>query len=73
MAIYLVAAAMGTTTPLPAFFGVTEVALVGALVLGGYTSGSAIVAVVIFRAVSYWLPLPVGVWAARRLRRADLL
>ena len=73
VAIYLVAAAMGTTAPLPAFFGVTEVALVGALVLAGYTSGSAIVAVVIFRAVSYWLPLPLGVWAARRLRRADLL
>jgi uncharacterized membrane protein YbhN (UPF0104 family) len=73
VAVYLVAAAAGTTTPLPAFFGVTEVTMVGALALGGYTSVSAVVAVVVFRAVSYWLPLPVGVWAARQLRRADLL
>jgi uncharacterized membrane protein YbhN (UPF0104 family) len=73
VAVYLVAAAAGTTTPLPAFFGVTEVTMVGALTLGGYTSVSAVVAVVVFRAVAYWLPLPVGVWAARQLRRGDLL
>jgi uncharacterized membrane protein YbhN (UPF0104 family) len=47
--------------------------LIGGLVLAGYSSGSALLSVIIFRAVTYWLPLPVGLWAARRLRRANLL
>jgi uncharacterized membrane protein YbhN (UPF0104 family) len=72
-AIYLVAAAAGGATPLPAVFGVTEAAMIGALVVGGYTSTSAIAVVIIFRVVTYWLPLPVGIWAARRLRHANLL
>jgi uncharacterized membrane protein YbhN (UPF0104 family) len=73
VAIYLVAAAAGGTTPLPPVFGVTEAVLIGGLVLAGYSSGSALLSVIIFRAVTYWLPLPVGLWAARRLRRANLL
>jgi uncharacterized membrane protein YbhN (UPF0104 family) len=73
VAIYLVAAAAGGATPLPPFFGVTEAMLIGGLVLAGYSSGSALLSVIIFRAVTYWLPLPVGLWAARRLRRANLL
>ena len=73
MALYWVAAAAGNATPLPAFLGVTEAALVGGLVLASYSSTSAIVAVVIFRLVTIWLPLPVGIWATRSLRRAQLL
>jgi len=45
---------------LPAFCGVTEAALVGGLVLAHYSSGSAVLAVAIFRGVTYWLPLPIG-------------
>jgi uncharacterized membrane protein YbhN (UPF0104 family) len=73
VAVYLVASAIGGATPLPPFLGVTEAALVGGLVLGGYTSASAILCVVVFRAMTYWLPLPVGVLAAHHLRRANLL
>ena len=73
IAIYLFASASGGALPLPPILGTTEIALVSALVLGGYTSASAIEAVVIFRAISYWLPLPIGALAARRLRRDQLL
>jgi uncharacterized membrane protein YbhN (UPF0104 family) len=73
VAIYLFASAAGGTLPLPPFLGTTEIALVGALVVSGYTSASAIEAVVVFRAISYWLPLPLGAWTARRLRHAELL
>ena len=73
IALYLVAAAAGNATPLPAFFGLTEAALIGGLVVAGYTSTSATVAVLVFRLVTYWLPLPVGIWATRRLRRVRLL
>ena len=73
IAVYLFASAAGGTLPLPPILGTTEIALVSALVISGYTSASAITAVLIFRAISYWLPLPIGAWAARRLRRAKLL
>jgi len=73
LAVYLVAAAAGGATPLPAFFGVTEAMLVGALTLAGYSTPSALVAVLTFRGVAFWLPLPLGIAAARRLRAAELL
>jgi uncharacterized membrane protein YbhN (UPF0104 family) len=73
VALYWVAAAAGTATPLPAFFGVTEAALISGLALGGYTSVSATVAVLVFRGVTYWLPVPLGLWAGRAMRRAHLL
>ncbi|MCU1591398.1 MAG: integral rane protein [Frankiales bacterium] len=71
--IYLVAAAAGGATPLPSFFAVTELALIAALVLAGYSSASALVAVVMFQAVTFWLPLPVGLWLGQRLRKSQLL
>jgi uncharacterized membrane protein YbhN (UPF0104 family) len=73
VALYWVATAAGNATPLPALFGVTEAALVGGLVVAGYTATSATVAVVTFRVVTYWLALPVGLWATRRLRRVSAL
>jgi uncharacterized membrane protein YbhN (UPF0104 family) len=73
VAVYLVGSAAGGTAPVPAFFLLTEVALVAGLVLGGYTWGPAVLAVGVFRLVTYWLPLPAGVWAGRRLRSAKLL
>ena len=73
VAIYLFASAAGGALPLPPILGTTEIALVGALVISGYTSSSAIEAVLVFRAISYWLPLPLGAWTARRLRQARLL
>jgi uncharacterized membrane protein YbhN (UPF0104 family) len=47
--------------------------MVASLTVAGYTAGSSVLAVAAFRAVTYWLPLPLGLWAAGRLRRADLL
>jgi uncharacterized membrane protein YbhN (UPF0104 family) len=73
IAVYLCASAAGGTVPLPPILGTTEIALVSALIISGYTSSSAIVAVIIFRAVTYWSPLPIGAWAAHRLRRSQLL
>lgn len=73
VALYLVVATAGGATPLPSFVGVAEVMFVAALVLAGYTSSSAVLAVSVFRGVSFWLPLPAGLWTARRLRRAQLL
>jgi len=73
IAMYWVAAAAANAAPLPACFGLTEAALVGALVLGSYTAESATVAVIVFRQMTFWLPVPIGAFAARRLRRRQLL
>jgi uncharacterized membrane protein YbhN (UPF0104 family) len=73
LTVYLVGTAVGGTAPVPAFFGLTEAALVAGLVLGGYSLASAVVTVAVFRALTYWLPLPIGLWAGRRLRRVQLI
>lgn len=73
LALYWAASAAGNATPLPALFGLTEAALAGGLVVGGYSAPSATTAVIVFRLVTFWLPLPVGVWATRQLRRESVL
>lgn len=71
--VYLVGAAIGGATPLPAVVGVTEMVLVGGLVLFGVPTVVAVVATLVFRGVAFWLPVPFGVLSARRLRTAHLL
>lgn len=73
VAMYLVAAAVTGATPLPPFFGATEAALTAALALAGYPLSSAVLTVGIFRGVMYWVPLPIGIWAARQLRQHNLI
>ena len=73
IAIYLVATAAGGATPLPPVFGITEGALLAALILSGYSGPSAFLAVAVFRGLTYWLPLPLGIVSARYLHRAQLL
>lgn len=73
IAMYLVSAAIGGAAPLPAFVGVTEATLVGGLTLAGLPLSTALVAVLLFRLVTFWAPLPLGLVAARRLRANGLL
>jgi uncharacterized membrane protein YbhN (UPF0104 family) len=73
IAVYWIAVAANDAAPLPAFLGLTEAAMIAALVLSGYSAGSATVAVLAFRLITFWLPMPFGVLASRRLRRAQLL
>ena len=49
--------------------GSTEAALVAALAAGGVPPGPALQAVLVFRAVTFWAPVPVGLLACRTLRR----
>jgi len=71
--VYLVASAIGGATPLPAFVGVTEAALVAGLTFLHVPMLTAVVATVVFRGIAFWAPVPLGVAAARRLRSAQLL
>lgn len=66
---YLVGTAVGTAVPTPSGIGSTEAALVGMLVAAGLAAGPALSAVLLFRAITFWAPVPVGLLLARGLRR----
>ncbi|MGI5208726.1 lysylphosphatidylglycerol synthase domain-containing protein [Spirillospora sp. CA-108201] len=69
LAAYLVGAAAGSAVPTPGGVGSTEAALVAALAALGIAAGPALHAVLLFRAVTFWAPVPLGVLACRTLRR----
>ncbi|RFS82630.1 UPF0104 family protein [Actinomadura spongiicola] len=66
---YLVGAAAGSAIPTPGGVGTTEAALVAALAALGVAAGPALHAVLLFRAITFWAPVPLGVLACRTLRR----
>jgi uncharacterized protein (TIRG00374 family) len=53
----------------PGGIGFVEAGLTGTLVLAGVHGESAVLATLVYRLVSFWLPLPVGVAAAWAFRR----
>ncbi|WP_433462380.1 lysylphosphatidylglycerol synthase transmembrane domain-containing protein [Spirillospora sp. CA-128828] len=69
VAAYLVGAAAGSAIPTPGGVGSTEAALVAALAALGIAAGPALHAVLLFRAITFWAPVPLGVLACRTLRR----
>jgi uncharacterized membrane protein YbhN (UPF0104 family) len=73
MIAYLVGAAAASAVHVPAIAGPAELALTGALVASGVSAGQAIVAVLLFRGITFWAPVPVGLVALRWLRRRGAL
>ncbi|MFI0372354.1 lysylphosphatidylglycerol synthase domain-containing protein [Actinomadura sp. 1N219] len=69
VAAYLVGAAAGAAIPAPGGVGSTEAALVAALASLGIAAGPALHAVLLFRAVTFWAPVPIGLLTCRTLRR----
>ncbi|MGW2308405.1 lysylphosphatidylglycerol synthase domain-containing protein, partial [Actinomadura luteofluorescens] len=59
----------GSAVPTPGGVGSTEAALVAALAALGVAAGPALHAVLLFRAVTFWAPVPLGILACRTLRR----
>jgi uncharacterized protein (TIRG00374 family) len=55
----------------PGGLGFVEAGLVGFLVLAGVDAGTAAVATLGYRLISYWLPLPVGLVAYVLARRRN--
>lgn len=64
---YLLASAAASAVPTPAGIGSTEAALIAVLGTVDVATGSAIQAVVLFRAVTFWAPVPIGLLTARPL------
>jgi putative heme transporter len=49
--------------------GTVDAGLIGAFVLFGIDENTVFPAILMFRIVNFWLPIPVGVWAFLRLRQ----
>lgn len=66
---YMLAATVAAISPTPGGLGAMEAVLVATLTRLGVVPGSAVAAALTFRLATFWLPLPVGVWALRRGRK----
>lgn len=67
--LYLLCAALAAGGPLPGGLGVIEPALAAGLMVLGVPAVPAVAAVILFRALTYWVPLLPAAVAFRRLRR----
>jgi uncharacterized membrane protein YbhN (UPF0104 family) len=71
--VYLTGSAIGSAVPTPGGLGAVEAALSAGLTAAGLPGATAISAVLLFRTVTFWLPVPVGWAALNYLQRHDVL
>jgi uncharacterized protein (TIRG00374 family) len=73
VAVYLAGAAVATAAPTPGGLGATEAALVAGYTAVGVEAATAFAAVLLFRLVTFWLPILPGWWALVSLQRTGRL
>ena len=61
--VYLTGSAIGSIIPTPGGLGAVEAALTAGLTAAGVPGAVALRAVLLFRLLTFWLPVPFG-WAA---------
>ena len=71
--VYLLGNAAGAAVPTPGGLGSVEFALTTALTAAGIGAAIATSAVLVFRALTFWLRVPVGWFAMRALQRTGEL
>jgi uncharacterized membrane protein YbhN (UPF0104 family) len=71
--VYLTGNAIGSVVPTPGGLGAVEAALSAGLTAAGLAGTTAVSAVLLFRTLTFWLPVPIG-WASMNylIRRDDL-
>ncbi|GAA2072741.1 lysylphosphatidylglycerol synthase transmembrane domain-containing protein [Actinomadura alba] len=69
---YLLGSAAATAVPTPSGLGSTEAALVAVLASSDVAAGHAVQAVLLFRVITYWAPVPVGLLTTGPLRRRSV-
>ncbi len=67
--VFLTASAVGSIIPTPGGIGAVESSMIAGLTAAGLASAVAVPAVLLFRLVTVWLPLPIGWASLRSLRR----
>jgi uncharacterized membrane protein YbhN (UPF0104 family) len=70
---YLTGSAVGSSVPLPSGAGAAEAVLAASALAVGVAPIPALQGVLLFRLVTFWLPVPLGVVLGRRLRRIGRL
>jgi uncharacterized protein (TIRG00374 family) len=71
--VYLTSSAIGSVVPTPGGLGAVEAAMSAGLTAAGLPSAKAVAAVLLFRTVTFWLPVPAGWLAMRFLQHRDVL
>jgi uncharacterized membrane protein YbhN (UPF0104 family) len=71
--VYLTGSALGATAPTPGGLGAIEVALSAGLTAAGLPSAAAVSSVLLFRLLTFWLPVPFGWISFGYLQRRALL
>lgn len=67
---YLASNTVGSVVPSPGGIGPVELALTAGLVAAGIPSGVALSTAIVYRLVTFWVPIPVGWLSLQRLQRA---
>ncbi|MFL6074106.1 MAG: YbhN family protein [Mycobacteriales bacterium] len=73
LVVYLTGAAIGSASPTPSGIGPLEAALAAGLAAGGTPGATALAGVLLYRLVTFWLPVVPGGLAFHWLRRAGSL
>lgn len=71
--VYLAAGAVGSAAPTPGGIGAVEAALAAGLTAAGLDGGTAVQAALLFRAVTFWLPMVPGWLSFTYLQRRGAL
>jgi uncharacterized membrane protein YbhN (UPF0104 family) len=71
--VYLTGSAIGSIVPTPGGIGAVEAALTAGLTAAGVPGAAAASAVLLFRLVTFWLPIPFGWGALKYLERKQAL
>jgi uncharacterized membrane protein YbhN (UPF0104 family) len=62
---YIVGSAAGSAIPVPGGVGTAEAAFIAALIAVGIAAAPAFQAVMLFRAITFWAPVPIGILAVK--------
>jgi glycosyltransferase 2 family protein len=71
--VYLTGSAVGSAVPTPGGLGAVEAALTTTLTAAGLAGATAFSAVILFRLLTFWLPVPFGWGALHYLQRKNAL
>lgn len=71
--VYFVGAIIGSAVPTPGGLGGIEATMWASLIAIGVESGTAVSAVLLYRIVTYWIPIPLGWVSLNRLTAIDAI
>ncbi len=71
--VYFAGAIIGSAVPTPGGLGGIEAAMSAGLVAVGATGGVAVSSVLLFRLVTFWVPIPFGWYSLNRLQKVNAI